>query len=264
MSIDVITSTSNASHGKIELSLLTFHIIIGIVGILHGLPLLSLHEGDAIVQEHTIPALPKDWPNQHLWEATEGQPVYSILIGIPNKVLGALAITVSTLLLLYCYKTTIVVKAASKNNKRGEYDGNSSSLLIFGLFNIGIGCFGAGMGTPIAMGLPTLLATFLSRRSRNKRGNKAKASTNSKSKTTGSFLDLKLFNIFYVIHIVSWILFFPGLYIISEYILTSGGPTFDMIVMIDFIAMPISIIPCLTFAYRCDTAASSSSEHHQD
>lgn len=209
---------------KIQLSLLSFGIIIGLVGILHGIP--EIMQGSTIVQSFSIKALPENWPNAELYNLLQGQPANSILTSIPFYVLGILAITVSIALIIH--------SLFFLNSKKG--------LLIFALLNIGIALFGAGTGTPITMGIPLVIFAFISRKY-----NKKKERSNSANN-----LNLLLFRIFFGLQIFSWILFFPGFVIISSF-----GQIPEPLFLFDFMIMPISILGALIFGYRYDNTLQS-------
>ncbi len=83
---------------KIEKCFIAFGVIVGIVGILHGSA--ELLQGSALVESRSISALPGNWPNNGFYSMTQGSPVFSILTDIPFYVLGILAISVSTTLIV--------------------------------------------------------------------------------------------------------------------------------------------------------------------
>ena len=177
---------------KIKLCLITFGIIIGIVGILHGSA--ELLKGSAFVESHSVSALPENWPNTNFNTMTRGSPVFSLLTGIPFYVLGLLAITVSVAFIVF--SATLI-----RTQKLGV------GLLLFTLCSVGIFLFGAGRGTPIAISLPLivtgiLLLIFTNKKERSERSKKT---------------ILSVFYFFYAMQISSWILFFPGLFVLSFY-----------------------------------------------
>lgn len=210
---------SKESDSKIQLSLKTFGIIIGAVGILHGIP--EIIQGSSIVQSNSITALPENWPNSELYTLLQGQPANSILTGIPFYLLGVLAILISTALIIHSL----------------FFIQKKSGLLIFALLNIGIALFGAGTGTPIMMGIPLLIFAIVS-----KRYDKKKERSESANK-----LNQLLFRIFYGLQVFCWILFFPGFVIIS-----SLGEIPQPLFLFDFMIMPISILGALIFGLRFD------------
>jgi len=61
---------------RLELCLMTFGVIIGIVGILHGSA--ELLKGTMLVESHSVEALPVDWPNSAFYALTS----VSHLIGL--------------------------------------------------------------------------------------------------------------------------------------------------------------------------------------
>ncbi len=206
-------------NSKIQLCLSAFGIIIGAVGILHGIP--EILKGSLLVEGFSVKALPENWPNRELFTLLDGQPANSILTGIPYSVLGILAIVVSTALIIH--------SLFFLEKKYG--------LLVFGLLNIGIVLFGAGTGTPILMGIPLVIFSLISTRFNRKK----------ERSPAGNRLNLLLFRIFFTLQIISWILFFPGFVIISSY-----GKIPEALFMFDFMIMPISILGALIFGLRYD------------
>lgn len=205
---------------KIELCFIIFGVIIGIVGILHGSA--ELLKGSELIQSHSVKALPQDWPNSEFYTLMKGAPVFSILIDIPHYVLGLLAISISVALIVFSAKFF-----------RLDFKG----VLLFALLSLGIYLFGAGEGTPIAISLPllifgTILLFFPKKKERSE----------SSKRTI-----LLLFNIFYWLQIFSWVLFFPGLFILSFY---QKIP--QWLFLFDFMIMPISIFGALIFGLRYD------------
>ena len=175
---------------RLQLCLVTFGVIIGIVGILHGSA--ELLKGPLLVESHSVEALPLNWPNSTFYSLTRGSPVFSLLTGIPFFALGLLAISVSILLIVL--SLTVL---------RVDWVG----LSLFFLLSAGVFLFGAGRGTPVAISLPVLIVCALFLLST------AKKSRSELSKKRILFL----FYAFYWSHIVSWVLFFPGLFILSFY-----------------------------------------------
>ena len=103
-------------------------------------------------------------------------------------------------------------------------------LSLFALLNVGIFLFGAGTGTPLFVGVPVVIAGIVSIvRS------KEKERSESSKRTL-----LVAFNFFYYLHIFSWILFFPGLFILSFYTEISVALT-----AFAFISMPIGALGAL-------------------
>jgi hypothetical protein len=194
-------------------------VIIGAVGILHGIP--ELLQGSKLVGTNSVMALPENWPNSELFTVLNGQPAFSILTGIPFYVLGILAIMVSSALTIHS-----LFFLEKKNG-----------LLIFALLNIGVALFGAGVGTPIVMGIPLVIFALISRRFSNKK----------ERSEAGKKLNLRLFWIFYALQVFSWVLFFPGFVIISSF-----GKIPEAVFMFDFMIMPISILGALIFGFRHD------------
>ena len=109
---------------KIQTCLVTFGVIIGIVGILHGSA--EMLQGSTLVESHSVEALPEDWPNSEFYTVMRGSPVFSLLTGIPYYVLGLLAVSVST--------TLIVVSATLL---RGGGGLSIWGLSLFALLNVG-------------------------------------------------------------------------------------------------------------------------------
>lgn len=216
---------SKTTRSKIQLCLVSFGIIIGAVGILHGIP--EILQGSNLVESNSIAALPENWPNSELFTVLNGQPAFSILTGISFSLLGILAIVVSTGLIIHSWFFL------EKRN----------GLLIFALLNVGVALFGAGIGTPIMMGIPLVIFGIISSRSKKK---KERSESADKS-------NLLLFRICYALQIVSWILFFPGFVIIS-----SLGKIPEALFMFDFMMMPVSILGALIFGLRYDNTI-----HHQ-
>ena len=184
------SSMTNPKQSKLQLCLVTFGIIIGIVGILHGSA--ELLKGSLLVESHSVEALPVNWPNSAFYSLTRGSPVFSLLTGIPYYALGLLAISVSILLIV----SSVTVLRVDR-----------FGLFLFFLLSVGIFLFGAGRGTPVAISLPVLIVCVLFLLSTTKKNR----SEPSKKRI------LTLFYAFYWSHIVSWVLFFPGLFILSFY-----------------------------------------------
>jgi len=205
---------------RLQLCLTTFGVIIGIVGILHGSA--ELLRGAALVESRSVAALPTDWPNPSFYTLTHGSPVFSILTGIPFYALGLLAITVSIALITL---SLAVIRL------------NAFGLMLFGLLSLGIFMFGAGRGTPVVISLPALVtcALFLVMSGGVVRSDARKAAIRT------------AFTGFYGAHIASWILFFPGLFILSFYM---DIPTWLFVVA--FFSMPVSSLGSLVCAFLYD------------
>ncbi len=208
-----------STKSKVQLCIVTFGVIIGIVGILHGIG--EILQGSKIVESNMLKALPDNWPNREFFKVMEGQPAFSLFTGIPFYLLGIFAIIVSSLLILHS-----LFFIEKKNG-----------LLIFAILNIGVALFGAGVGTPVTLGIPLVIFGIISSRPR------AQKNRSESSKK----LTLQLFNIFYGLQIFSWILFFPGLVIVSFY-----GEIPQALFLFDFMIMPISILGALIFGLRYD------------
>ena len=205
---------------KIQLCLVTFGVIVGIIGILHGCA--ELLKGLIIVESHSVEALPENFPNNEFYTLMQGSPVFSLLTGIPFYVLGLLAISVSI---------TLIVSAVTflKVDKIG--------ISLFALLSLGIFLFGAGEGTPVAVCLPIVIFGILS----IVRTKKKERSDSSKRNI------LNAFNFFYGLQIFSWVLFFPGLFVLSFY---QKIP--QALFLFDFMIMPISILGALIFGLMYD------------
>lgn len=200
---------------KIKSCLVTFGVIIGIVGILHGSA--ALLKGSILVESRSVEVLPENWPNIEFYTTTNGSPVFSLLTGIPHYVLGLLAISVSTALIVF--SVTFI-----KREKLGV------GLLLFALLSIGIFLFGAGVGTPFAISVPLIIAGILSLviTKKNKRSDSSRR------------MILYAFNLFYGLHIFSWVLLFPGFFVLSFY---QEIP--QALFLFDFMSMPISVLGAL-------------------
>ncbi|MEM7334496.1 MAG: hypothetical protein AAF490_20640 [Chloroflexota bacterium] len=207
---------------KIKLCLITFGIIIGIIGILHGSA--SLMKGATPVESNTVEVMEEGWPNDEFYMVSNGSPVFTILTGIPFYALGLLAISVSTTLI--AFSATFF-----KRQKLGI------GLVLFTLLNVGIFLFGAGTGTPLFVGLPLVIAGIVS----IVRTGQKERSESSKRTILYSFW------FFYGLHIFSWLLFFPGLFILSFYTEIST-PLFAF----TFISMPIGVLGALIFGSLYD------------
>lgn len=207
---------------RLKLCLVTFGVIVGIVGILHGSA--ELLQGSTIVEDRSVEALPEDWPNGAFNSMTRGSPVFSILTGIPFYVLGILAISASTALIVF--SVTFI-----RNREMGV------ATLLFAVLSVGVFLFGAGRGTPVAVSAPMVIVGILS----TARTERRERSEVSRKRT------LYAFNSFYWLHIFSWILFFPGLFVFSFY---AEIPT--PLFLFAFASMPIGTLGALVFGYRHD------------
>jgi len=207
---------------KIKLCLVTFGVIIGIVGALHGSA--SLFKGPILVDSNTVEVMQEGWPNDEFYTTANGSPVFTILTGIPFYALGILAISVSTTLIVFSV-------TAIKRSKL------AFGLILFAVLNVGIFLFGAGTGTPLFVGLPVVIAGIVS----IVRTGKKERSESSKRTILSSFW------FFYGLHIFSWILFFPGLFIFSFYSEISTA-----LFVFTFLCMPIGVFGALISGYMHD------------
>lgn len=213
-------NTSKTS--KIQLCFIAFGVIIGIIGILHGSA--ELLKGSELIGSNSVEALPKNWPNIEFYTLMNGAPVFSLLTDIPHYVLGLLAISVSIVLIVFSAKF---------------FKLDAKGIFLFAVFSLGIFLFGAGEGTPIAMSFPLVVFGILSIMFPKKK----ERSTSSKR------MILNGFNLFYRLQIFSWVLFFPGLFVLSFY---QEIPTWLFI--FDFAIMPISILGALISGLLYDKA----------
>ena len=177
---------------KIKLCLVTFGVIVGIVGALHGSA--ELLKGATIVESRSVEALQEGWPNDGFYSMSSGSPVFTILTGIPFYALGILAISVST---------TLIVFSLTVFKRQALWVG----LLLFAVLNVGIFLFGAGRGTPVLISAPVIIAGIVSIL-RNRQTERSESSKRT---------FLYSFNFFYGLHIFSWVFFFPGLFVYSFY-----------------------------------------------
>ena len=214
---------ANIQKSKLDLCLITYGIIIGIVGILHGSA--ELLKGDLIVDGHSTEALPLNWPNENFYTLTQGSPVFSLLTGIPFYALGLTAISVSITLIASSV-------AVLRVNKLG--------LILFFLLSVGIFLFGAGRGTPIAISLPVLIFGGVSLMMQAQKTRTERATKNI----------LLAFNVFYWSHIFSWVLFFPGLFLLSFY---QEIPFWLFILA--FMSMPFTCLGSLIAGFMYDKTA---------
>ena len=209
---------------KIQLTYVVFGIIVGIIGILHGAA--ELLQGNTLVEGGKITAMPENWPNKEFYTLMKGAPVFSLLSGIPYFVLGLLAISVSITLIVFSTKF---------------FKLNTKGIVLFALFSIGIFLFGAGEGTPIAICLPLMITGILSLFTEQKE----RSELNKRVNLIG-------FSVFYWLQIFSWVLFFPGLFVMSFY---QEIP--HWLFLFDFMIMPISIIGSMIFGFRYDRTIES-------
>ena len=90
---------SKTTRSKIQLCLISFGVIIGMVGILHGIP--EILQGSNLVESNSVTALPENWPNSELFTVLNGQPAFSILTGIPFSLLGLTSLLVLIMVLFH-------------------------------------------------------------------------------------------------------------------------------------------------------------------
>ncbi|MFY7672343.1 hypothetical protein ACOSP6_14765 [Tenacibaculum sp. MEBiC06402] len=215
----------NFKNSKIKSCFVIFGVIVGIVGILHGCA--ELLKGSELIKYNSVEALPYNWPNFEFYNLMKGAPVYSILTDIPHYVLGLLAIFISTVMIVFSARFFTL---------------NFKGLLLFSVFSSGIFLFGAGEGTPIAISLPLIifgvyLLLFPEKKVRSIYSRR---------------ILLNCFNIFFVIQIFSWLLFFPGLFLLSFY-----HEIPQWLFLFDFISMPISILGAGFFGLQLDKTSSA-------
>ncbi|MFN3199575.1 MAG: hypothetical protein ACE366_14310 [Bradymonadia bacterium] len=211
---------------KVELCLITFGVIIGIIGVLHGCA--ELLQGSALVGSQSTAAMPEGWPNSEFHTLMKGSPVFTLLTGIPFFALGLLAISVS-ITMIVCSLTVVRL--------------NRFGLAVFALLSAGIFLFGAGRGTPVAVSMPVLVF-----------GVASLAMPGTKTRSSAAIRRLRFwFNAFYWLHIFSWVLFFPGLFILSFY-----GEIPTALFIFDFAAMPVSVLGALISGFMLDRSYSAS------
>lgn len=198
---------------KIQLCFVVFGIIIGIVGILHGSA--ELLKGSELIKSNSVEALPENWPNSEFYTVMQGAPVNSLLTEIPHYVLGLLAISMSLVLIVF---------------SANFFKLDAKGILLFALISLGIFLFGAGKGTPITMSLPLVIFGIISLLFPKK----MERSESSKRVILSSF------NLFYWLQIFSWVLFFPGLFVLSFY---QKIP--EWLFLSDVMMMPISLLGAL-------------------
>ncbi len=207
---------------KVRLCMVTFGVIVGIVGFLHGSA--ELLKGSTLVASRSVEAFPEGWPNAEFNSMTRGSPVFSILTDIPFFVLGILAILVSTTLIV---SSITVIKNSELR----------VAALVLAVLSVGIFLFGAGRGTPVVVSLPVVITALLSA---------ARTGTTERSEKSKRRM-LAAFNSFYWLHIGSWVLFFPGLFVYSFYSEISTA-----LFLFAFVSMPIGTLGSLVFAYLYD------------
>ena len=157
---------------------------------------------------------------------TRGSPVFSVLTDLPFYVLGTLAILTSTLLIV-CSLTLVKTQEMK------------FASLVFAVLSVGVFLFGAGTGTPLSVSLPVVIVGLLSayRPETRKRGELSKRRMRS------------AFTTFYWLHIASWVLFFPGLFVYSFY-----GAIPTAVFLVSFVSMPVGTWGALVFGYQYDRA----------
>ena len=148
-----------------------------------------------------------------------------MLTGIPFFALGLLAITVSIALIVL---SLTVIRLTG------------FGLLSFFVLSVGVFLFGAGRGTPVAISLPVLVVCTLYLRNPGK----------TPMSETGRRRWLFLFNLFFGVHIASWILFFPGLFTLSFY---QDIPFW--LFLLAFASMPVTSLGSLICGLIHDRAA---------
>ena len=189
---------------------------------------IALLKGAELIKSHSVEALPINWPNSEFYSLMKGAPVYSLLTDIPQYVLGLLAISVSLGMIVF---------------SANFFKLNTNGIVLFAIFSLGIFLFGAGEGTPIAISFPlvvfgVLLLLFPKKKERS---------------PSNKRIILYGFNIFYALQIFSWILFFPGLFVLSFY---QEIP--QWLFLFDFMIMPISILGAGIFGLLFDKTMESS------
>ena len=209
---------------KIQLFLVTLGIITAIIGILTGCA--QLLNGSLLVENHNIMALPVDWPNQEFNSKMGGMPVFTLLTGIPYYVVGLVAIFVSVTLLV-CSLTII--------------DVSKFGIFIFTTLNIAFIFFGVSKTIPLLEGLPTVVFAILALKIKQR-----EKSDSSKRKF------LVLFNFFFWWYVLSWVLWFPGLFVLSFY---QEIP--QLLFKFTLLSMPISTIGALVAGLIYDKSVSS-------
>lgn len=200
---------------------MVFGVVIGVVGLIHGGG--ALMQGSAIVEGHSPSALPENWPNAEFYELTMGSPVYTILTGIQFRTLGLLAAMVSTALILFSL----------------FYLKTPNAILVYTALMLCVFLFGAGRGTPVAIGIPLIGFWMLS---------KVMTKKKPRSTTTVNVLSA-LISISIWLHVLSWIVFFPGFILLSS---ISEVPM--ALFVVDFAIMPITLFAALICSVTYDTS----------
>lgn len=199
-------------------------VTIGFVGMTHGIP--EILQGESLVASNNFNAFPHNWPNKDMFELLQGQPAVTILTDIPFYMLGILAMLASSAI--------IVFSAYFLNSKR--------NLLAFFILNTAVLLFGAGGGNPVLIGIPVLVTVLISKYF-GKRKRRADLS---------DVLNLKLNQLFLRMHILSWFLLFPGIFILDAL-----GVRPDALFYIAVVIMPVSVLGVLVFGYRYDNTLRS-------
>ena len=162
----------------------------------------------------------------------QGQPAFSITTGIPFYLLGILALFVSVAMIIHSW----------------FFQTKKNGLLIFAILNLLVLLFGGGIGTPITMGIPMLIFWIIANRY-----NKKKERTELANR-----INLRLFKISYGLQIFSWLIFCPGLVIVSAF-----GAIPEPLFLIDFFIMPISLFGALIFGLRYDNTLRTNQNKNQ-
>jgi hypothetical protein len=207
---------------KMHLCLMVFGVVIGVVGLIHGGG--TLMQGSAIVEGHSPSALPENWPNAEFYELTMGSPVYTILTGIQFRTLGLLAVLVSTALIVF---SLFYLKIRN-------------GILIFTVLLLCVFLFGAGRGTPVAIGIPLICFWALSKIMTKKK---------TRSETAMKYLSASL-SIAIWLHVLSWVVFFPGFILLSNF-----GDVPLTLFVVDFVIMPITLLTALICSLIHDNSA---------
>lgn len=197
---------------EMHLCLMVFGVVIGVVGLIHGGG--ALMQGSAIIEGHSPSALPENWPNTEFYELTMGSPVYTILTGIQFRTLGLLAVSVSTAL--------IVFSLFYLKTRNGIWILTALMLCVF--------LFGAGRGTPVAIGVPLIFFWTLSKVITKKK---------SRSAATVNVLSVSI-SISIWLHVLSWVAFFPGFILLSHFAVVPLA-----LFVADFVIMPITLLTAL-------------------
>lgn len=205
---------------KTHLSVVVFGTIVGIVGVIHGGA--ALLQGARLVDATVVTAFPKDWPNPTYYELAKGGPVFTVFRGMPFLVQGLAACLISIGLIAYSLR----------------FLRPDSTPYLFIAFNVGVFLFGAGIGTPISIGLPVVVFWLFAKRMARKKQRSAR--------------QLRLLSIsvyFWLgVHALSWVLFFP-VFIIMSTQMPIPKPLFDL----SFMLMPISVLAAMISALIFDT-----------